>query len=191
MGDFPIQAIVFPVLAIAFAIFYLFYRRRSLAQHDTQYANYRAGELAQRMGLTLVSGDPAFNLFIQQAHVDVQRGPSDKKPIHIEVRMTGAPHGPPLELYFLYRVEQETNFNTVTWRTWTECRVTATAKQPFPPFEVMSKSAPLGPIAAIQALPPTPTGNPQVDATHTVCTREPAMAQLLGQVIPEYVAFER
>src|SRR4029079_5623551 len=151
--------------------------------------SYRAGELAQRLGLTLVEGDPTFNFFIQQAHVDVQRGPSDGRPVHVQIRMQGQPQGVPLELTFLYRVEQETGLTQVTWRTWFDCRMSAYARQPFPPFEVVSRYAPLGPIAQEQPLPPMTTGMPPVDATYLVATTEPGMAQLLGAVLPSFSLF--
>jgi hypothetical protein len=190
MGDFPIQAILVPAVGLAFVVFFLVNRKRMLAKHDATYAQYRVGEMANRLGLTLVEGDPTFNLFIQQAHVDIQRGPADGRPVHIQVRMTGEPGGRPLEFFYMYRLEQETGMGSVVWRTWTECRMTATPQKPFPPFEVVSKKAPLGPIATVLALAPVPTGNAQVDATHSVMTQEPAMAKLLGEVVPGFHVFE-
>jgi hypothetical protein len=190
MGQIPIQVFLFPVLAFAAVLFFVVRQKKQLKAYDQQYSNYRAGELAQRLGLSLVQGDPLFNLFIRQANVDVQRGPADKRPIHIEVRAHGAPHGAPLEFLYLYRVEQETGFNTVTWRVWFECRLNAQARQPFPPFEVLSRNTPLGPIAQTQSLAPLPSGNPDVDRDYVIATREPAMAALLGQVLPQFSAFQ-
>jgi hypothetical protein len=190
MGDFPIQVLLFPVLGLAFVVFFLVRRKSMLAKHDAEYSQYRVGEMAQRLGLSVVQGDPQFNLFIQHANVDMQRGPRDGRPVHIEVRMTGERGGRPLELYYLYRLEQETGMVEVVWRTWTECRMSVTANQAFPPFEVVSKKPPMGPIATVQALAPMSTGNPSVDATHSVMTQEPAMAKLLGELIPSFAVFE-
>lgn len=189
MSDFPIQAVLVPMLGLAVVIVMVLYRRRALTAQETQYAQYRVGELASRLGLQIVQGDPTFNLFIQYANVDMRRGPSDGRPVHIEVRLEGAPRGVPLELYYLYRVEQESGFTGVTWRTWFEGRMSATAKQAFPPFEVISRSPPLGPIATIQALPPASTGDPAVDSEYQVSTNEPAMAKLLGEVLPAFSTF--
>jgi len=189
MGDFPIQVIVFPVIALAVVIYFMVYRKKMLANYDQQYANFRAGQLAQRLGLNLVQGDAGFNFFVKHANVDVMRGPSDGKPLHVEVRMEGQPYGVPLELYYLYRVEQESGFSGVTWRTWSDCRMTAKPKAAFPPFEVVSRNAPLGPIAAKQPLPKTPSGNPMVDSMYEVTTQEPGMAKLLGELLPAYTTF--
>jgi hypothetical protein len=120
----------------------------------------------------------------------VQRGPKDNRPIHLEVRAEGAPHGVPLEFVYLYRVEQETGFSQVTWRTWFDCRLSARSRQPFPPFEVISKNAPLGAIAQTLALPPLPTGNPAVDASYLVTTQEPGMAQVLGELLPAFATYQ-
>ena len=189
MSDFPIQ-LVFPVVGIVVVGAYYLNRRSAVARYDQQYSNYKAGALAQRLGLTLRAGDPNFNVFIRQANVDVQRGPKDNRPIHIEVRAEGAPQGVPLEFVYLFRVEQDTGFTTVTWRTWFDCRLTARSRQPFPPFEVISRNAPLGAIAQTLALPPIPTGNPAVDATYLVTTQEPGMAQVLGELLPAFATFQ-
>lgn len=190
MNQVPIQSFLFPVLAFAALLFFVVRQKKQAKAYDQQYSNYRAGELAQRLGLALVQGDPLFNLFIRQANVDIQRGPADKRPIHIEVRAQGNPHGAPLEFLYLYRVEKETGFSTVTWRTWFECRLSAQAQQPFPPFEVLSRTTPFGPIAQTQSLAPMPTGNPAVDQEYVVATQEPAMAALLGQVLPLFGTFQ-
>lgn len=189
MGDIPIVVFLVPVIGLLVVGFMLWQRKTLGAQHDQQYASYRAAELARRLQLQLVEGDPAFNYFIRYANVDVMRGPADGRPVHVSSRMQGAPHGVPLELSYLYRVEQKSDLTHVTWTTWFDCRMVAQAKQPFPPFEVLSRNAPMGPIVQTQALPAMPTGDPSVDATYHVATQEPAMAQLLGQALPAFHTF--
>lgn len=189
MDDIPIQVVAIPILAFVAVVATYVFRARATAGYDRQYANYRVDALAQRLGLNLVAGDPTFNLFIRHANAQMQRGPSDSRPVHIEVRLQGQPHGVPLELYYLHRVEQESGFTEVTRRTWTDCRMVAYTAAPFPPFEVLSRNAPLGPIVQIQPLPPVSTGNPMVDQTYQVATQEPAMAQLLGQALPAFAIF--
>lgn len=190
MSGVPVQALLAPLLGVGALVFFLVNRRSAARNMDPQYAGYRAGALAQRLGLTLVEGDPEFNLFIRQANVDVRRGPADGRPIHVQVRMEGAPQRVPLQLVYLYRVEQESGFTQVTWRIWFDCRMVAQARRPFSPFEVISRSAPLGPIAATQALPPAPTGNPAVDATYSVTTADPAVARALGEALGGFATFQ-
>lgn len=189
MGDVPIQLLLAPVLAILALGWVLYGRFVRPKQLDQQYTQYRAAELAQRLRIALVSGDPSFNFFIRQANVDVARGPADGRPIHIEVRAEGAPDGTPLMLSYLYRVEQKSEIGRVVWTKWFDCRLSARARQPFPAFEVLSRNAPLGPIAQTLALPSMATGRPDVDATYAVFTNEPQMAALLGQHLAGFATF--
>ena len=48
----------------------------------------------------------------------------------------------------------------------------------------------MGAIAQTLALPPLPTNNPAVDATYLVTTQEPAMAQVLGELLPAFAIFQ-
>jgi hypothetical protein len=190
MSDFPLQVVLFPAVALVAMVAFVLHRRSAIGRYDQQYSNYRSAELARRMGLSLVEGDPEFNLFIRQANVDVLRGPSDGRPVQVRMRAEGAPQGIPLELTYFYRVERETGIATTTWSTWFDCRLTARARKAFPPFEVISRNAPLGPIAQTQALPPVQTGNPQVDATYLVTTQEPGVARLLGEALATFATFQ-
>jgi hypothetical protein len=189
MNDFPVALMLVPIVAVAVAVGMFVVRKRAVAGYDREYASYRAAELAARLGLALVEGDPAFNLYITQADADVARGPRDGRPIHISIRMTGARDGIPLELVYFYRVEQETGITEVRWTTFFECRMSAEAKQPFPKFEVVSRNAPLGPIVQRLALPRQLTGDAGLDGTYLVTTVEPGMAQALGATLPAFATF--
>jgi hypothetical protein len=189
MEGFPIQVVVFPVLALVAVGFFMLRQKKAIAGYDAQFSNYRAGELATRLGLTLVEGDPGFNLFIRHANVDVARGPSDKQPIHISVALAGQRDGRELALRYLYRVEQETGYGSVTWKIWFDCRMTAGVRTAFPPFEVTSRKTPMGTIARTMSLPEQRTGVPQVDTEYAVCTAQPQLAALLGGVLPGFATF--
>jgi len=189
MGDVPVIVFLVPVIGLALVAYMVFARKRAVAGYDQQFAAYRAAALAERLRLRLVEGDPTFNFFITQANVDVERGPRDGQPLHVQVRMEGAPDGVELSLTYLYRIEQETGLTTVRWRVWFDCRMTAQARQPFPPFEVASRTAPAGPIVRTEALAPRPTGSAAADATYLVATAEPRMAEVLGTLLPAFDTF--
>ncbi len=176
MSDYLPHVIPALLLAIALVAYMLFQRRRMPAAHDAQNAGYRAGRLAERLGLTLVEGDPEFNLWITQSNEDIGRGPSDGRPVHVQVRMQGTRAGTPFEFLYLFRIEQKTHFTTVTRRRWFDCRMIAHAGRAFPPFEVVSRTTPLGPVLPTQPLPAQPTGNPAADAAYAVTTAEPRVA---------------
>lgn len=182
MNQIPPIVFIMPVLLIAFAIYMVINRGRAAKNMDAQWSQYRAGELAKRLGMQLVKGDPGFNFFIKQANADVSRGPSDGKPVHIDVLLEGEDSA----LSYLYRIEQETNFSNVKWSIWSSCKMTVRAPNTFEPFEVISKSAPMGPIAKTQVLPTQKTA---ADATYSVMTKDAELAKAIAEVLPEFSVF--
>lgn len=186
--NYPFYVLIFPALAVGYMFFMRNRFKQKTAESDQQYSSYRAGELAQRLGLQLVKGDPAFNFMVTHANAAIARGATDSQAVHIDIELSGSPFGVPLSLLYLNRQERDTGFSSTTYKSWFDCRMTATSKQPFPPFEVTSRRTPMGAIVKQQAFPELPTGNPAVDAEFQVTTHEPGLAQLLGQVLPEFVA---
>jgi hypothetical protein len=185
--DYPFYVLIFPALAVGYMLFMRSRHKQQTVQFDQQYSSYRAGELATRLGLQLVKGDPSFNFMVTHANAAVARGATDAQAVHIDIELRGEPFGAPLSLIYLHRQERDTGFTTTTYKTWFDCRMVVTAKQAFPPFEVTSRQAPTGAIVKQQTLPELPTGNSAVDAEFSVTTQEPALAQLLGQVLPDFV----
>jgi len=189
VNEIPVGLMIAPVFAVIAIAWVLYGRFVAPKRMDQQYSQFRASELAPRLGLSLVAGDPNFNFFIRQANEDVARGPKDGKPIHIDVRMEGSPGGVPTQLAYLYRVEQETGLGSVRWKTWFDCRFSVRARQAFPPFEVISRNAPAGPIVQALALPVIASGDPQIDGQYAIHTNEPAMARVLAQQLHAFATF--
>lgn len=190
MNQLPPIVFLAPVIGLVVVVAMTVLRKRALQGHDAQWSQYRASELATRLRLTLVKGDPTFNFFIRQAHADVSRGPSDGKPIHIEVLLEGAPDGHDVTLRYLYRVEQETGLAKVTWRTWFDCRMEVRAKQAFPRFEVRSRNAPMGPINRTLPLAAVATGDRALDEKYEVLTGEQGIADVLRAELPAFSRFD-
>jgi len=186
--NYPFYVLIFPAVALGYMFFMRSRHKQKTAEYDQQYSNYRVGELAQRLGLQLIKGDPNFNFMVTHANAAIARGATDSQAVHIDIELSGTPFGAPLSLIYLNRQERDTGFSSTTYKTWFDCRMIATAKQPFPPFEVTSRRTAVGAIVKQQAFPEVPTGNPAVDAEFQVTTREPGVAQLLGQVLPDFVA---
>jgi hypothetical protein len=191
MNGMPIQVILVPLIGLIVVAYFLVMRQKRIATNDQQYSNYRAGELAQRLGLQLVSGDPGFNLFIIHTDQQVLTGPTDNKPIDVNVRMAGSPQGVPLELIYVYNVTQQTGFDVIRRETLFDCRMIAHTRQPFPSFEVVSRTTAMGPIQQVLPLPAVATGNPTVDAAYLVATGEPRVAQLLGTLLPGFAQLDQ
>jgi hypothetical protein len=190
--------IMFIAPLLGFAVFrWMLYSRKTMgATHDAQHANFRAGELSKRLGLQLIKGDPAFNLFIAYADAGVRRGPTDDKAVHVDILMEGAPNGLRTELVYLNRIEQETEKNwvgdvrSIKTKTWFDCHMAVFANSAMPAFEVISRKTPIGKIAQKTSLPEQPTGNPAMDAKFIVKTNEPRLAAILGEHLPSFATFD-
>jgi hypothetical protein len=190
MSALPIQVFLVPLLGLAFVVYAFWKRKAVAASQDAQYSQYRVGELASRLGLKVVAGDPAFNLFAPLANADMMRGPSDGKPVQIEVQLAGEREGVKLELLYFFRWEQDTGFTGTTWRKWFDCRMVVHSKQAFPAFEVVSRQATPGPILAKLPLPAVTSGDGAVDRTYAISTSEPRVAQVVGRCLPGFAAIE-
>ncbi|MDH6131291.1 hypothetical protein P3T37_000660 [Kitasatospora sp. MAA4] len=147
------------------------------------YARYQAGQLAWLLGLDLVEGDPATNLAVRIANPEMRRGHSPAQPLHVQVRLSGSPHGVPVELHYEYREQTTRGLGSVTRDEQFGCRLSVLTGQPFPPFEVTSRKVPHGTIDRLLGLPAVATGRPGIDAAYLVTTSAPAMAELLGELL--------
>jgi len=143
----------------------LYYSSRMQQGIAAQTAPYQVGPIVTRMGLTLCEGIPTQNLAMlagtSAAHA----------------RATGSPHQVPLQ------------FLLSTGPSGLGAALEAMASRPFPPFEVATRVVPVGTIVRALPLPVVTTGNPMADATFIVATREAAMAELLGELLPTLGAF--
>jgi len=192
MSEFPIQILIFPILGIAFFVYYVFVvRKRQIGKLEGDNAEFRAGVLAKRLGLTLVKGDPMYNLFIPVASAGVSQGPKDEQPVHVEILMQGHWEGVPIQLYYLLHSEKKTDYmeGKVHFTTHFECSMSAASKQPFPQFELTSRSTATGSIERMLPCPESPTGNPNVDSAFVVATTEPAMSALLANHLGAFAGF--
>ena len=106
--------------------------------------------------------------------------------------MKGEKDGVPLSLRYYLRQEKKTDNieGVITWTTWFECSMSAETKQPFPEFEVTSRSTSTGPITRTLTCPEARTGNPSVDSMYLVATAEPAMAKVLESHMGAFAEFK-
>jgi hypothetical protein len=176
----PIQVLLGPLVGLLFVLYYVFRRKAVTSGLAADHKSYEAGVLATRLGMTQTAGSPTYNLFVPHDDPQLRRGPGDKQPVHLEIAMHGSQDGVATRLDYLYRIEQETGFASVERKIWFDCRMTAAARAPFPPFEVWTRQAPAGPIVPELALPSAATGDPAVDATYAIATAEPALSRLLA-----------
>lgn len=126
------------------------------------------GNLAHRMGMTVTRGSPQLDCMYLSMYDSVDLGAE------------GAPYQVPLA--FRVSIECERRFSSFVRRTLSY--VSATTATPFPPFEVVSRVAPMLSIQRKLELTERLTGSPEVDTRYAVYSESPAMAALLGELLP-------
>ena len=73
MSQIPVQTFLFPILAIIAVVFILMNRKKMMGKMDQENAKCRLSEVAQRMRLSIVEGDPSFNLMLATTTHEMKR----------------------------------------------------------------------------------------------------------------------
>jgi hypothetical protein len=155
----------------------------------------RAADLATKLRLQIVAGDPAFdyaNPFSAKGRVPL--GVSTGT-IRIESSLEGSPDGYPTRLSYLYqkdtKVEAGLLSTGVKTRNVFQCRFTVRTRRPFPPFEVISRAPTMagGAIQREMSLPVCSTGDAPIDARYQVFAADPAVAQAIAPLLGHFDGF--
>jgi hypothetical protein len=163
---------------------------------DRLYSQYRAGNMAQRMGLTVAEGDPKLNLlnalplhnfklgtatgggWLSRALMDSTK--------ETKVRLVGAPHGRPTEFVYHRRHDTRDRLLVVTTESWFECRLSVQVPAAFPEFEIVRQRPHMGVYGPKPEpelpLPPQPFGEREVDRHLKLTTSDPRLGPALAPV---------
>ena len=182
-----------PAIAIGMMIFLLIFRRKMTSWSDRRYSAYRVGELARRMGLRVVEGDPAANFITGQQHYGARteqvggtwRQVFGDSAEQTRIVLRGAPYGRPTEFLYFYRTEHSERIvaRDVEWSF--ECRLSLHLAVPLPPFEIVMRGTPAGMKAKARwGLPRQSFGDRQLDARFTLTTNDPRLGRVLAPTIP-------
>lgn len=194
MNDLPIQTILFPIIAFAAVALILVRQKKVMAQAEKTYANFRLADIAQRMQLSIVQGDPGFNLMMANANhgaksFEKKKGfiaaLSDEGSKESRVLLRGAPNGRPTELAYSHKTDREQILSGTVHRHTFDCRLTVQVAQPFAPFEVTLRNPAAGMASPpVMSLLPAFFGDPLLDAKFALHTTDPrigpAIAAALG-----------
>lgn len=155
----------------------------------------RAADLATKLRLQLVAGDPAFdyaNPFSAKGRVPL--GVSSGT-IRVESALEGSPDGYPTRLSYLYQkdtaIESGLLSKSLQTSTVLRCRFTVRTRRAFPAFEVISRAPTMagGAIQREMNLPVCSTGNAAVDARYQVFAADPAVAVALAPLLGHFDSF--
>lgn len=138
----PVTTIIYLVVMLVGVAAFMLWNKGRMKKYEAQSANARAGELAARMGLQLIEGDPMTNLMYARAIAQK----SDGSVPEVKVRMVGSPGGRATEVNYYERVDVDAGFTSTTVTSWITASVSVEVRSPFPEFEVLLKD--LGGYAA-------------------------------------------
>jgi hypothetical protein len=171
---------------------------------DRLYAQYRAGNMAQRMGLKVAEGDPKLNLlnalplhnfklgtatggsWLSRALMDSTK--------ETKVHLVGAPHGRPTEFVYCRRHDTKDRLLVVTTESWFECRLSVQVPAGFPEFEIVRQRPHMGVYGPKPEpelpLPPQPFGDREVDRHLKLTTSDPRLGPALAPVVAPLARLE-
>lgn len=159
----------------------------ALGKAEEKDAHARVGNVAQRMGLTVVAGDPSFNFYHTGRWQDLGQAMSRNvlsKPSRpdIEVRMQGTPGGRRVEVVYVDRVRVADHLLEREVSRWLDLRLVVEVKAPFPEFEVVTRNpqAHIAPIPQL-AVPPVSFGDPMLDQQLVLKTNDPRIAAPIAE----------
>ena len=196
------STILIAILTIAGTFGFMYFQRKKLA---TQHAHLRAAQLAPRLGLQLVEGDPEFNLAIQSVQSSVQNVGSAggfMKQIaktqlggtlgEFKLKMSGQPYGMPTELVLYCKQDYQPGVIENVTTTWFDLRLSVHAKVSLPPFDLRLRKEATGLEAhrqgGAQPMPLGTFGDPLLDQRYIVeaidATVPRRIATALGSLAP-------
>lgn len=188
------SSIIFIVVTIAGTFGFMIWMRRRL---NTQHAHMRAGELAPRLGMRLVEGDPDFNLATMSVQPSVQNLGSAKGFMRqmvagqvggqlgeFQLRMTGQPYGANAELLLYCKQTFKPGYATNTTTTWSDLRLTVHARCNVAPFDLRLRDEMTGLETRRRdddpVMPPQQFGDPALDRRYAITSHDPAVPRYLG-----------
>jgi len=177
----PISTIVMLAVIGGLVVFFMVFNKKRLVAAEAQSANARAGELAQRMGLEVVQGDPMTNLMYARALNTKNTGEMPE----VHVRLEGSPGGRFTEVEYYERVKIDRGVTSTTITTWLTAHVAVKVRSPFPAFEVLLKNPKMyaSEVKPKITAPPTPFGDPGLDAVLVLKTQDPRVAPVITEAL--------
>src|SRR5258706_10077127 len=176
---------------------FMYFMRRNL---NTKYAHMRASQLAQRLGMQLVEGNPEHNLVTMSVQPSVQNTSSAKGFLsqmaassvggtlgEFKIHMAGQPYGLNAELMLYCRQDYKPGFTENVTTTWSDLRLTVHTRCPVAPFDLRLRSEHTGLETrrddGDQRMPVQPFGDPTLDGKLVLETPDPRVPRAIGGVL--------
>jgi len=181
------------IIIIPLVIYFLVTNKKKMAEAEKQYANFRLADMAQRTGLSIVEGDPSFNLMMAYAN-HAKKDYNDKGGFmgklsgegskETRAVLRGAPNGRPTEFVYYSRTDVDPNWTGgKTLTSYFDCRFSVQTASAFPPFQIVLRK----PAAGMDpqededwSLPPLSFGDPVLDDKLLLTGADPRLGPMLA-----------
>ncbi len=186
MGQIPIVVYIMPVVALALFFFMRARMKHTLVKGEAENAASRAGEMAKRIGLSVVEGDP--NLNLMYAHSQILAGQTKEA----KVRLAGNPSGRNGEVRYYERMEAKAEFSGTTITTYFDGHVGVEVRAPFPEFEVVLRSPPswVGTPKLKVSAPAVPFGDATLDQRYVLRTVDARIGPVIAPALANLAAHQ-
>lgn len=192
-----VSTLVLTVIMLGGTFGLMFFMKSKMS---AQYANMRAGDVAARLGMRMVEGDPSFNLVMQSVLPGVQNMSSASGFLNqmaatnvggtlgeTRLRATGEAYGYGAELVLHCRQDFEPGaFENVT-TTWHDLRLTVYARATLTPFDLRMRQETPGLETRRDCtkprMPPAAIGVPHLDGRFVVECVDPGPARRIAPAI--------
>lgn len=145
-----VSTLLLMVVTIGATFGFMFFMKNRL---NAQYAHMRAGEVAARLGMRLVEGDPSFNLVTMSVQPSVQNLSSAGGFLsqvaatnvggtlgEFKLKAMGEPYGASAELVLYCRQDFAPGVTEHVTTTWYDLRLTVYARRSVAPFDLRLRS---------------------------------------------------
>lgn len=185
------------IIAVGGCFGFMYFMKRRL---NTQYSHLRAGELAGKLGMQLLEGNPEHNLATMSVQPSVQNTSSAKgflKQVattqfggqlgELKIRMAGQPYGANAELMLYCRQDYKPGFTENVTTTWSDLRLTVHARCNVAPFDLRLRDEHVGLESHrdddAPRMPAQQFGDAALDRRFTIECYDPALPRYLAGVL--------
>jgi hypothetical protein len=189
----PLAVYLVPVIGLGMGAFWLIFGRRLMTGADRRYRDFRVADLAQRLGLRIVEGDPTLNMM--QAHTKHNmRMARDRASGFLRssketrVVLEGAPYGRPTRFLFDRYTEVAERVVARVVSGSFDCRLSLRVPVDLPAFEIVGRSGLADRYRGIRAepewgLPPQSFGDRDLDAKLALSSPDPRIGWHLAPAV--------
>ena len=178
------------IIVFAFIGFWLFMRKKALAGHaqmEQKDERARVGEIAKRLGLSVVAGDPNFNLMHTGRWKDLgdARGTTGhvSRP-DIEVTLQGESGGRATQLIYVDKIRVQQDILSREIHRWFDARLIIKVRAPFPDFEIYTRNPNEHARPEPQlALVPQSFGDAALDSQYILKTGDPRVGAAVAEAL--------